>query len=75
MVPVHAKQVGEAEEEYEDQYDENTVATTEDERGANELSDDDTFNIIVSIFTGKSSILYCCFLRRIPMKRGKVHQP
>lgn len=51
-IPVSSKQDTEEVEEYDvDQYDENTVPTTYDEGLANELSDDEAHNIIVSTMT------------------------
>lgn len=50
IAPVYAELDAEPDEEYEeDQYDENTVATTEDDGGANELSDDALDDILVRI--------------------------
>lgn len=57
VAPLYADSDAEAYEEYEeDQYDENTVATTEDDGVANELPDDVAYNIIVSFCTCKCRV-------------------
>lgn len=73
---MYAELGGETYEEYDDQYDENTVATTEDDGGANELGDDEAYNIIVKIkLLFPSEFLFIVCTLQFPDQKTTTFQP